>query len=90
MLKHLKIRGRVQGVGYRYFTLQNARELGVNGWVKNRLDGSVEVLLSGSQNSVNELIRRLHQGPFSARVDDIMEMDTEPNPDMLSDFQIKR
>lgn len=89
MLKYLKIRGRVQGVGYRYFTLQNARELGVAGWVKNMRDGSVEVVLSGSKEQVGRMIERLKEGPFSARVSAIEEMETDHREDDFQDFRIR-
>ena len=51
---HLIIRGRVQGVGYRDWTVRKARELGLSGWVRNRLDGSVEAVISGHQYAAAE------------------------------------
>ncbi len=89
MLKYLKISGRVQGVGYRYFTLQNARELGVAGWVKNMRDGTVEVVLSGSEDQVAGMIDRLKKGPFSAKVTSIKELDTPQQEDDFQDFSIR-
>ena len=89
MVKHLKITGRVQGVGYRYFTLQNARERGVTGWVKNMRDGSVEALLAGPKEQVVELIEKLKAGPFSARVSAIEELETDQREEDFQDFKIR-
>ncbi len=67
--KRLRIHGRVQGVFYRGWTVDTAEKLGLDGWVRNRLDGSVEVLVAGSPSAVEALIAACHQGPPSARVD---------------------
>ncbi|CAN6478809.1 unnamed protein product [Victoria cruziana] len=64
----VSIKGTVQGVFYRDWTVQNAAELGLKGWVRNRRDGSVEALFSGEPNSVEEMERRCRQGPSSAIV----------------------
>ena len=64
----VRIEGLVQGVNYRYSTRQKAQELGVNGWVRNLADGSVECLLVGERDKVEALIRWCHQGPPGARV----------------------
>ena len=68
---HIFIDGRVQGVGFRYFTKTNARDLGVKGWVKNLPDGRVEAVFEGDEERVQELIDRCKRGPRSARVDDL-------------------
>jgi acylphosphatase len=65
----VRVAGRVQGVGYRYWTEDAAVELGLRGWVRNRRDGSVEALFSGNAEMVNEMLRRCHQGPRAAVVD---------------------
>jgi acylphosphatase len=62
------IDGRVQGVGFRYWTEEVAAELGVSGWVRNRRDGSVEALLCGDADAVAEMLQRCRDGPPSARV----------------------
>ncbi|KVH90391.1 uncharacterized protein LOC112521589 [Cynara cardunculus var. scolymus] len=62
------IKGRVQGVFYRNWTVENAQELGLKGWVRNRRDGSVEALFSGSADKVGEMQERCRRGPPSAVV----------------------
>ena len=69
--RHLNIRGRVQGVGFRYEMQREARKHGVAGWVRNRHDGSVEALLQGEQEGVDAVIAWARQGPRSARVTDV-------------------
>ena len=68
---HLRIRGRVQGVGFRMFVEREARERVLNGWVRNRRDGSVEALVQGPEDAVDALIARVRTGPPSARVTDV-------------------
>ena len=64
----LSITGRVQGVWYRGWAVDQARELGLHGWVRNRRDGSVEAVVSGAPERVDELIARCRNGPPSAAV----------------------
>jgi acylphosphatase len=63
------IRGRVQGVGFRYFVRQEATELGVSGWVSNQQDGSVLVVAEGFRGALDDLLSALEAGPRGARVD---------------------
>lgn len=65
---HLRITGHVQGVGYRLTMGEVARSLGVDGWVRNRRDGSVEAVLRGPPDRVEQLVAWSHQGPPGARV----------------------
>jgi acylphosphatase len=65
----LRIEGRVQGVGYRVFVERNAIALGLDGWVRNRRDGGVEAVVSGTSDAVDELIARCRKGPPASRVD---------------------
>lgn len=67
----LRIRGRVQGVWYRGWMVDEARILGLAGWVRNRRDGSVEALIVGPEPALREMIAKCRQGPRSARVEDI-------------------
>ncbi|HRE17054.1 MAG TPA: acylphosphatase [Rhodocyclaceae bacterium] len=69
--RHLIISGLVQGVGYRYATLCEARHLGLSGWVRNRRDGTVEAVVAGSGEAVAALIAWARQGPPAARVSDV-------------------
>jgi acylphosphatase len=65
------VTGRVQGVGFRWYVEREARVLGLSGWVRNRQDGSVEVLAAGTNDQLNNLYDKLKQGPRAARVDDV-------------------
>lgn len=62
------MKGRVQGVFYRNWTVDNARLLGLDGWVRNRRDGSVEAVFSGDPDKVNEMQSRCRRGPPDAMV----------------------
>lgn len=66
-----RIFGRVQGVGFRDWTSREARELGLSGWVRNRRDGSVELLLSGKDERIQTMLRRCREGPPLAIVERI-------------------
>jgi acylphosphatase len=68
------VRGRVQGVGFRWFVKERARDLGVRGWVRNRTDGSVEVEAEGESVSLDQLRRALSEGPPGARVSVVDEV----------------
>jgi acylphosphatase len=67
----VKIEGRVQGVFYRAWTEQTARTLGLDGWVRNANDGSVEAVFSGPETQVDEMLRRCADGPPDARVTNV-------------------
>jgi acylphosphatase len=69
--RRVRIHGRVQGVFYRGWSVDNARELRLDGWVRNRRDGSVEMLLAGSEEAVDAMIARCRDGPPAARVERI-------------------
>lgn len=70
--RHLRITGRVQGVCYRASMTEEATRLGLQGWVRNRQDGSVEALAQGPASAVQALIDWAHQGPRLARVDEVL------------------
>ena len=66
------IRGRVQGVGYRAWVEHQAVASGLEGWVRNCRDGSVEAVFSGRPGLVSEMVARCHRGPSAARVDSVV------------------
>ena len=68
---HLRIAGRVQGVGYRAWAVETARRLGLRGWVRNRIDGTVEALVIGDDDAVAAMIEACRDGPFAAQVGDV-------------------
>jgi len=80
-IHQVTIRGRVQGVGYRYWVEQQARARGLEGWVRNRRDGSVEALFAGPPDLVSGMIALCRRGPASARVDAVE--DEPANADAL-------
>jgi acylphosphatase len=71
------VRGRVQGVGFRWFVEREAHMLGIAGWVRNNHDGSVEVLAQGTREQLSGLHSRLREGPRAARVDAVEVSETE-------------
>jgi acylphosphatase len=73
----LTIRGRVQGVGYRWWASQAAQRLGLDGWVRNRFDGSVEILAVGPQADIAALVEACREGPAGARVIAIDQVEAE-------------
>jgi acylphosphatase len=82
------VRGRVQGVGFRWFVEREAHILQVAGWVRNNPDGTVEVMAQGTRDQLAGLRSRLLEGPRAARVDDVEVSDTEPEHGLFS-FQIR-
>jgi acylphosphatase len=71
IVKNLRISGRVQGVGFRFYMERKARELNVSGWVRNRRDGSVEAVVQGAPEVVEAMIAWARRGPSSAVVSDV-------------------
>jgi acylphosphatase len=67
--RRLRVAGRVQGVFFRNWTIDEARALGIRGWVRNRSDGSVEILALGDEEALDALLARVREGPRSARVE---------------------
>lgn len=78
----IQITGRVQGVGYRYFVLQKAKEFGITGWVKNTVDGGVLAVAQGEEAVLETFIDFLQIGPTRARVDRISKYKMK----LLTDF----
>jgi acylphosphatase len=75
--RHLRINGCVQGVGYRWNMKQEAQRLGLTGWVRNRLDGSVEAVVCGPVDAVQALVDWAQSGPVGARVDGVVVGEVE-------------
>jgi acylphosphatase len=86
VIRRIVVKGRVQGVWYRGWTQQQARAIGLDGWVRNRGDGSVEIVVAGSEQGVTDLIARCHQGPPAARVDQVSVEDYDG--DVADNFAI--
>ena len=82
------VRGRVQGVGFRWFVEREAHILQIAGWVRNNPDGTVEVLGQGTREQLAGMRSRLREGPRAARVDDVEVSEAEPIPGLAS-FQIQ-
>lgn len=71
-----RISGRVQGVGYRAWTVATARRLGLKGWVRNRTDGTVEALFAGEEKIIFAMLEACMQGPPAARVNEVKHEET--------------
>jgi len=85
--RRLIVSGRVQGVGFRYFTLDVARREGVTGTVRNLDDGRVETVVEGDRDAVERFERAFRRGPAGARVDDVF-VNLEPPSGRYQDFRI--
>jgi len=85
----LRIRGRVQGVSYRYFTSRTAQSLGLSGWVRNLPTGEVEAVLEGPRSDVQKMIEWCQEGPPAARVDEVL-IDWEDCRHEFTDFSVRR
>ncbi|WP_294084626.1 acylphosphatase [uncultured Actinobacillus sp.] len=77
--KQFFVFGRVQGVGFRFFTLQEAKQIGVTGYVKNREDGSVAVVAQGSEVQIQQLRLWLSKGPRTSQVERVIEQNYQTN-----------
>lgn len=75
IIRHIVVRGRVQGVGYRAFVEYEALKRGIGGWVRNRRDGSVEAVFAGPEKSVKDMIEACRFGPLPAHVDALDQRD---------------
>ena len=85
----LIVNGRVQGVYFRASTVQQARRLGLTGWVMNRRDGAVEIVAEGRSDRLEELIAWCRQGPPGARVDEV-DLQRQDFRGEFSEFRIRR
>jgi acylphosphatase len=75
--ERLIVEGRVQGVGFRAWTVRTAERLGLDGWVRNRRDGSVEILAVGTTDAVDALAAAVAEGPPAARVDAVGRLEAQ-------------
>src|SRR6185436_14870866 len=87
---HVRIYGTVQGVGFRWFVREKARRLGLSGWVRNMVDGSVEVAASGDLQQMDLLRSELQRGPSGAHVKQIEDLETPLEPPLETPFGIVR
>ena len=87
---HLEVRGRVQGVGFRWFVVDKARELRLAGWVKNRGDGNVELAAAGEPESLAKLAAAVASGPPGARVEEVKHLSIVGADSLQSPFAIVR
>jgi acylphosphatase len=78
VVRHVVIRGEVQGVGYRYWTRRTATARGLQGWVRNRRDRTVEAVFAGPEQAVADMVRLCRRGPDAAWVDAVVEEPAEP------------
>ena len=86
MAKHLRISGRVQGVGFRYSMSEEAERLGVTGWVRNRRDGSVEVVVDGAMDAVDAMLAWARRGP---RGSSVTEVEVSEIPGSFDRFELR-
>ena len=87
---HVVVRGRVQGVGFRWFVQQEAAEIGLRGWVRNTEDGHVEVVAAGTTEELAELKDALRKGSRGIRVDAVLEDElAESEGAKLGPFEIE-
>jgi acylphosphatase len=87
---HLEVRGRVQGVGFRWYVLEMARELKLAGWVRNRPDGNVEIAAAGDRDALAKLESAVKAGPAGARVEEVRRLDAIVAQSLVSPFAIAR
>lgn len=84
----LEVSGRVQGVGFRWFTREKARRWGLAGWVRNRPDGSVEILVEGSTESIRGFIAMIRSGPPGSSVAEVRQSQAERKDPLPQPFAV--
>jgi acylphosphatase len=87
---HLEIRGRVQGVGFRWYVVDTARKLRLAGWVKNKADGNVELAAAGEMDALARLEAAVSAGPPGARVEEVRRLGGVSADSLQSPFGIVR
>jgi acylphosphatase len=88
-IRRYRVMGRVQGVGFRYFVWREAETLGIDGWVRNCADGTVETLARGSAHDLDRFQNRLEEGPRWSRVTSV-EVTDQPDEEFSDGFEIRR
>jgi acylphosphatase len=86
--RHIRIHGKVQGVGYRFFATRVARRLGLKGFIENNRDGTVEATVEGDKSAIDEWLEELKEGPRYAEVTKI-DQETKDFSGRLPDFDVK-
>lgn len=86
--RHIRIHGKVQGVGYRFFATRVARRLGLKGWIQNNRDGTVDALVEGEASAIDEWVEELKEGPRYAEVTKI-DQEAKDFTGKLPDFDVK-
>ena len=86
--RFIRIHGKVQGVGYRFFATRVARRLGLKGWIQNNRDGTVEAMVEGEKSAIDEWIEELKEGPRYAEVTRI-DQEAKDFSGRLPDFDVK-
>ncbi|MFA6957391.1 MAG: acylphosphatase [Thermoanaerobaculia bacterium] len=87
-IRHIRIHGKVQGVGYRFYATRVARRLGLKGWIQNLRDGSVEAMVEGEPPKIDEWITEIKEGPRYAEVVRI-DQERRDGAGPLADFDVK-
>jgi len=82
MLIHLFVKGRVQGVGFRAFVQKKATQLDLSGWVRNRINGCVELMLDGEPDKINAFLKDCRRGSYFSRVDALQPVSVPDAPVM--------
>lgn len=89
-MKHFLVKGRVQGVGFRWFVHRESAEIGLRGWVRNTDEGHVELVAAGDAEGLAELKSALHKGSRGSRVDAVVEHDLDDREiEKLEEFKIE-
>ena len=86
----IHVTGRVQGVGFRHAAMNEARRIGVAGWVRNQVDGSVRAEVAGTASQVEAFVRWCREGPARARVDDVRVRPIENDSPLPDPFDVRR
>lgn len=87
---HFEVRGRVQGVGFRWFIVEKAEELRLAGWVRNKPDGNVEIAAAGPRDALMKLESAARAGPRGARVEEVRELPPVSPESLRQPFEIAR